>query len=272
MSASVPSLTGFSEAVPKASAAAKARSSTTTPAWSRAGRSAAILSACPEMVVQCLKIAFLAGEGREAHAPGSRRDETYTLPGSAAASRSSSKSVGSKPSAPSGVVGPGSWSARVPDGEQGSAAERSARLWGEDPYVLNPLVDPTGLDAASRDASSRDMLWRGRTKNIGAKEDTGSGGRRDLVGLRVTGHKSSRGTATPCTSATCTAVVKVWRAMRRALRALGSRASAPESVATEGRSSARSPLSVRVLTGRVVGLFTSPVVKGLSKASSPLTY
>ena len=58
--------------------------------------------------------------------------------------------------------------------------------------------------------------------------------------------------------------------MRRALRAPGERVSPTESVAMEGRSSGRSPLSVRVLTASVVGFFTSSVVKYLLKASLSL--
>ena len=61
--------------------------------------------------------------------------------------------------------------------------------------------------------------------------------------------------AAACASATCTSVIKARRAMRRALQALGERASITEGVAIEGRSSGRPPRLVRVLTGSVVGLF-----------------
>ena len=139
----------------------------------------------------------------------------------AAASLASSESGGSKPTVPSGVAGVGRGNVSAPDGEQVCAAERDVLLWGDEPYVLSSLVDLSGLEA-----STLGMLGRGRPKNSGAGGEV---------------------TASTCTSLTCTAVIKEWRAMRRALRALGERASATESGTMEGRSPGRSPLSVRVL-------------------------
>ena len=168
------------------------------------------------------------------------------------------------PGAGGGFLGAG-------EGEQGRAAERDVPFYGEEPYVLSPLVDPTGLDASSRDASSRDLLGRGRAKHIGAGEDTGAGRNTGAGGGGIWWASGSVTVAT-CKSATCTAVVKVWRAMRRALRALGERASTTDGVAMEWRSSGRSPPSVCVHTPSVcVCFFTSLVLKGLLKESLPLT-
>ena len=95
--------------------------------------------------------------GRTIHARGSRGGGAWALPGSpganpasfAVASRSSSESEGSKSTASSRVVGPGSWGAL-------SADE------GEEPYVPRPLVDLAGLGGSSRAFAVRDMLRRGR--------------------------------------------------------------------------------------------------------------
>ena len=92
-------------------------------------------------------------------------------------------------------MGFGSWGARAPNGEQSSVAERDVLLWGEETYALSPLVDLTGLDAASRAGSSRDMLGRRREENIGEGVEiraeggagAGGGGIRWGAGLHTAG-------------------------------------------------------------------------------------
>ena len=94
-------------------------------------------------------------------------------------------------------------------------------------FVLSSMVDPTGLDASSHELSAHDVLLRGWAKYRGAGENSWAGRGRGSTGLRVGGRRSGGGNS----HGLC---FKVWRAMRRALRALGERASTTERVRWNG--------------------------------------